>query len=126
MIGVLDVNRDGVYRRDYGSVRPGRLGIWYRHRSSWPRRIVWDEISDWSVGTDSTGGAFSHTHALVVLWPDGYMTLRLRGPWGAIALARFREAARVHSTDSATIEGFERRQRGSAGAPTPGRWCVQA
>lgn len=104
--GTLDVNGKGGFRRDRGTVRPGRLGVWYRHRWTWPRYVVWNDISDWSVGPDRTWGMQRHTHALVVRWIDGSLALRVRGPWGAVALVRFRDAASAHSSRGGTTAGL--------------------
>ena len=80
-------------RRGKGSARPGRLGLWYRHRYRWPRRIRWAEVTEWSVGRDGSEG-ITHTHALIVASASGRVVLRVRGPAGALAVVRIRESIR--------------------------------
>lgn len=89
--GSLYVLAPGADREGRGSVWLTGRGVWYRHRGGRPRRVRWDRVRSVTVGSSRGLGLERHTHALIVVFGAGQLTLRVRGVWGAWALAGVRE-----------------------------------
>jgi hypothetical protein len=96
LVGELEIDDGEQCVRRLGSVSLHRRGILYRHHRHLAHRLSWSEITRWTTGRDSSPDAPRHTHALVITWPRGQLVLRVRGPYGALALTRVRDRIRDH------------------------------
>jgi hypothetical protein len=85
-------------REDFGSpfigvVKTGRRGLrWHRTWSWRERRVPWNRVRSCTAGPDRRPGVPRHTVRLVLEYDDGLLEVILRGPLGALALAKLREA----------------------------------
>jgi hypothetical protein len=79
-----------------GVVRPSRGGLpWHGLWSLRERSIRWDRVRTCAVERDRRPGVPRHTIRLLVEHEDGLLEVILRGPWGAIALAKLRDRIRA-------------------------------
>jgi hypothetical protein len=84
-------------REDFGEtfagvVRPSRGGLrWHRLWSLRESSIRWDRVRTCALERDRRPGVPRHTIRLLVEHDDGLLEVILRGPWGAIALAKLRD-----------------------------------
>jgi hypothetical protein len=79
-----------------GVVRAGRRSLrWHRPWSLHERRIRWDRVRTCTAGRDTRPGVPRHTVRLVVEHEGGVLEVMLRGPLGALALAKLRDRIRA-------------------------------